>query len=186
MRTSANKSSLLFFISQDLSRLIHGMSVIWARVMSQIASQEGERVEDGGTTGCTRTWTHREWATARKIRKRSLTPVGRWSRNRCDDGDSWMLPCVFHRHMLEPLVSTASFCFSQWFEACVSTQYYYFLAPFSSVIFSVLHSMAFLCFSSSSHFFPQLCSLSVPALIYPVGWPLCKILWEQDVPLIHN
>ena len=144
-------------------------------------------VEDGGTTACTRTWTDREWATVRKIRNRSLTPVGRGYRKRCDDRDSWMLPCVFHLHMLVSFfLSTALFCFSQWSEICVSTQYYYFLAPFSSAIFSVLHGTAFFCFSSSSHFFPQPCSLSVLALIYPVGWPLCKILWEQDVSLMHN
>lgn len=122
--------------------------------MSQLRRWEEE---GGGTTGGTRTWTHREWAAVRTIRNSSLTPVGREYRNRCDGGDSWILSCVFHLHMLDSsFLSIASFCFSQWFEVCVSTQYYYILAPFSSAIFSVLYGMAFICFSSSSLFFPQL------------------------------
>lgn len=97
---------------------------------------------------------HRQWATVRKIRNHSLTPIRRGYRHRCDDGDSWMLPCVFHLCMLESIF--LSFCFSQWSEVCVSTQYYYFLALFSSAIFSVLHGTAFLCFSRSHFFSPAL------------------------------
>ena len=133
----------------------------------------------------TRAWTHREWTTLRKIRNHSMTPVGEihvmietagcfpvFSFCIC-----WSLSSFPLHHSVSP--SDLKYVF------LLSIIIFWHLShlPFS---LSYLLSMAFLCFITSSHFFPQFCSLSVPALIYPVGWPLCKILWEQDIPLIYH
>lgn len=83
-----------------------------------------------------------------------LTPAGRGYTNRCDDGDSWVLPFVFHLHVLESFfLSTASFCSSQFEVFLLTITIFWHLShlPF----FSAAHSMDFLCFISSSPFLPS-------------------------------
>lgn len=74
-----------------------------------------------------------------------------------------MLPFGYHLCVLESFfLPTTLFCSSEWFEVFLLT-IHYFLASFSFAMFSVVHSMDFLCFISSSPFLAQFCSLSVPA-----------------------
>lgn len=71
-------------------------------------------------------WVHQDINTKSNSHEdQELTPVGRGYRNRCDDGDSWALPFVFHLHVLESFLSTTSFCSSQWFEVLLLTIFWH-------------------------------------------------------------
>lgn len=73
-------------------------------------------------------WVHQDINTKSNSQEdQELTPAGRGYRNRCGDGDSWLLPFVLHLHMLESFLSTTSFCSSQWFEVFLLTVFWTFI-----------------------------------------------------------
>lgn len=185
MRPSANKSSLLFFHFSGCKQT-YSVDVKYISQGDELWSCSGRwEAEDGGHH-CMHQDTDRQKLCGHWEDEEPFTDSCRLKTQ--DQTWGWkLMDASAYAGVLLPFHCTIVFLPVAWSMCFCSV----FLFPGT---FLICHLSHFLCptwrsfplFHHLLSFFLQLCSLSVPALIYPVGWPLCKILWEQDVPLILN